>query len=687
MVAGATPSAASGRSQSSGGWLFGPLPDLALGCGLAYAVIFAGFALAGPDLIASQPIALAPLIALVLSGPHYGGTLLRVYEQRSDRRSYALFSLWATLAVAVAFAFSVHDLAVGAWLFTVYLTWSPWHYTGQNYGLCVMFLRRRGIALPPLTKRLLYASFMSSYAITVLVLHGSSEASGYLPNPVSYDEPVVSLRSLHIPYAVTAPLLAFASLVYAGTSVAVVSLLGRGGAWRQLGPALMLMATQALWFSLPFSVTFWKFQTGIGPLDASVSSRYVLWIAVGHALQYLWVTTYYARASPRWSGYGSYFAKVFASGAAVWTVPAIVFAPDLLGDPEYAGGLALLIASAVNIHHFILDGAIWKLRNNRVAGVLIRSAAADAPQDDASRPWLRRGVWAVCGGAACVALAMVALEHFTFRPLLEADELGRARSVLDRMAWFGQDSSRNRALLGRALAREGRLEEAEAAYWRSGELRASAAAWRGIAGVRAAREDWAGVIAAQRASRARFPLDPVLASQAVRAHYTLGQRDEARAIMEELLATTPDSAQSHALMADFARSAGDLEWAARQYRVALSLEPDRRTTANNLAWILATASDPALRDPEESVRLAERALRGADPPDPNHLDTLAEAYASAGRIEDAIETSRRALRVATESGDSELAEGLRARLEGYRARRSDAPEAGHSQLGSGEPAA
>ena len=161
-------------------WLFGPLPDLVLGCGLGYAAIFAVFALAGPGLIANQPMVLAPLIALVLSGPHYGGTLLRVYEQRSDRRQYALFTVWATLAVVLLFAVSVHNLAFGAWLFTVYLTWSPWHYTGQNYGLCVMLLRRHGVDVSDRAKRLLYASFLSSFAITFLVLHGSTEASGYL---------------------------------------------------------------------------------------------------------------------------------------------------------------------------------------------------------------------------------------------------------------------------------------------------------------------------------------------------------------------------------------------------------------------------------------------------------------------------------------------------------------------------
>ena len=32
-------------------WLFGPLPDLILGCGLAYIAVFIGFSIAGPDIV------------------------------------------------------------------------------------------------------------------------------------------------------------------------------------------------------------------------------------------------------------------------------------------------------------------------------------------------------------------------------------------------------------------------------------------------------------------------------------------------------------------------------------------------------------------------------------------------------------------------------------------------------------
>ena len=66
-------------------WLFGPLPDLLLGCGGAYAVIFLAQVAAGAELRARLPGSLLTLLILITSVPHYGATLFRVYERRENR--------------------------------------------------------------------------------------------------------------------------------------------------------------------------------------------------------------------------------------------------------------------------------------------------------------------------------------------------------------------------------------------------------------------------------------------------------------------------------------------------------------------------------------------------------------------------------------------------------------------------
>ena len=57
---------------------------------------------------------------------------------------------------------------VGSLLITLYLMWSPWHYMGQNYGIALMFLGRRGIRIDPNIKRLIHLSFITSFLLALI---------------------------------------------------------------------------------------------------------------------------------------------------------------------------------------------------------------------------------------------------------------------------------------------------------------------------------------------------------------------------------------------------------------------------------------------------------------------------------------------------------------------------------------
>src|SRR5262245_15524636 len=98
--------------SASSRWLFGPAPDLLLGCGALYGLAMVVFALAGPSIRAHQADWVVPYLILFLSMPHYGATLVRVYEQRVDRRTYVLFSVWATLLIVGAFVAGIYDARV-----------------------------------------------------------------------------------------------------------------------------------------------------------------------------------------------------------------------------------------------------------------------------------------------------------------------------------------------------------------------------------------------------------------------------------------------------------------------------------------------------------------------------------------------------------------------------------------------
>ena len=76
-----------------------------------------------------------------------------------------------------------------------------------------------------------------------------------------------------------------------------------------------------------------------------------------------------------------------------------------------------------------------------------------------------------------------------------------------------------------------------------------------------------------------------------------------------------------------------------------------------------------MRNGEEAVQLAERMVDAAGEEDLLLLDTLAAAYAEAGRFEEAVETAERALRAPVGEGMEAFPAQIQRRLELYRARR------------------
>jgi tetratricopeptide (TPR) repeat protein len=158
------------------------------------------------------------------------------------------------------------------------------------------------------------------------------------------------------------------------------------------------------------------------------------------------------------------------------------------------------------------------------------------------------------------------------------------------------------------------------------------------------------------------------------AHYNLanvlaGLRRTGEAIKHyhEAVRLKPDYAEAHLKLGSLFVAAGKSAEAIDHYQRALQLLPDSLEALNNLAWLLATHEPADGGDPAQAIRLAQRARELSGPENAQCLDTLAAAYATAGRFDDAVITAQQALRLAESSGEAPLAKRIRARLELYRA--------------------
>jgi len=340
-----------------GPWIYSAWLDLLVGCGAWSAPLLLIAALVTPNHGHAWAIAFYAL-AIVFNYPHFMATEYRAYRTREDFEKYKFFTLHLTLLLVLTGVLAHTFPRLVPWIFTLYICWSPWHYTGQNYGLLLMFVRRTGATIEAVERRWLRAAFVASF----VMLLASFETGGS-------NDPLI--LSLGLPARFTVParaVLAFAFFVCAYG--AFRGLLKRSGARAMVAP-LTLLATQFLWFVLPTMIE-------LGGKYQIPQTRYSSGIlAVLHSAQYLWITSYYqqreARAAgqPNWKMSG-YWIALIAGGIALfipgpWLV-SYVFRFDFTTS-------FLIFTALVNIHHFMLDGAIWKLRDKRVASRLIDPAA------------------------------------------------------------------------------------------------------------------------------------------------------------------------------------------------------------------------------------------------------------------------------------------------------------------------
>ena len=143
--------------------------------------------------------------------------------------------------------------------------------------------------------------------------------------------------------------------------------------------------------------------------------------------------------------------------------------------------------------------------------------------------------------------------------------------------------------------------------------------------------------------------------------------DEAMVQYRQALEIKPDYAKVYYNLGTVLAGRGQFDQALAQFQRASELQPDDADTQNNLAWLLATCPAASLRSGAAAIEHAQRANQLCGGRRANVLNTLAAAYAEAGRFPEALAAARKALDVATQQKDQAIAGVSRAQIALYQA--------------------
>ena len=245
-------------------------------------------------------------------------------------------------------------------------------------------------------------------------------------------------------------------------------------------------------------------------------------------------------------------------------------------------------------------------------------------------------------------------------------QLDEAVSHLEKAIELRSDYAEAHYNLGAVFAKQGQLDKAVSHLEKAIRLKPGMAeAYNNLGGVFGQQGQFDKAVSSLEKA---IGLNPDCAE----AHYNLGlsfeglgKPDAALDHYGKALADNGRTAGIHVKMGNILARQGQFKKGISHFEEAIRINPNYVEAQNNLAWILASCPDPALRDGKRALELARSADRISGGNYAPILDTLAAAYAEAGQYPEAVATARRALDAA--AGQESVAENIRLRLRLYEA--------------------
>ena len=340
------------QSQWLGKTFINPVADYLL-IGSVWSIAVTVLLLANPGLYAQVDTLTLLTLVLLVNSAHFAASTVRLYSQPSNFTNHPFLTLGLPLVALAVLAICVAlPELFGKHLQALYLTWSPYHYAAQTFGLTLMYCHRSGVRIDPLDRRMLYWICLLPFLRAFLGAPNSGlgwfvtrEQLAQIPlafEVLGWTTGIITWLTFLLPVALVAR---FVFIKRSGFPLIGMCMIAANGAW---------------WIFLDFVNAF-------------------IIATIAHGLQYMAIVLiYHVREKSKQPGNersvaflaGTFYLKCLALGYALFYCWPYVF---VLAGAGLAESMLMVIAT-VNLHHFIVDRYIWRLRKPETQKVIGTSA-------------------------------------------------------------------------------------------------------------------------------------------------------------------------------------------------------------------------------------------------------------------------------------------------------------------------
>jgi hypothetical protein len=286
--------------------------------------------------------AILPYLFLLSNAAHFAASTVRLYTKPGSYSSLPFLTMAFPLISLAVLGLCISQAGrIGPHLQSLYLTWSPFHYAAQAYGLAVMYSFRSGCLLSPTDKKLLWWVSMLPFFYNFVV----AEQVGlrWMLSPELLAHPAVETALKAVVFVL--PILAFVTPILLFAKV--------WGAKSGPMPLISILAvvTNGIWFFV---------LTGLNAFA---------WATVFHGIQYLAIVIIFHlkdQMSRPDNRHGSlyhvvwFYAVSLLLGYGLFNCLPLSYTLAGFGKAESM----LLVVAVINIHHFIVDAYIWRLKKS-----------------------------------------------------------------------------------------------------------------------------------------------------------------------------------------------------------------------------------------------------------------------------------------------------------------------------------